>query len=93
MKRLTQVCSETRPSRRYRGDTYWEKESPLKVTTDKVRVCYYPIAGKLQISAGWKDPHSEKVRYGRTVVLDASVIGSSPEAISLLETFLRHARS
>ncbi len=38
--------------REYRGDSSWEKESPLKVTTDKIRLCYYPTAAKLQISAG-----------------------------------------
>ncbi len=79
--------------RRYRGDTYWVKETPLKVSTDKVRVCYYPIAGKLQISAGWKNRDTGKVRFGRTAVLDTSVIGSSPEALILLETFLNQARS
>lgn len=83
----------TTQSRQYRGNKYWEKESPVKVTTDKVRVCYYPIAGKLQISAGWKNRHTGKVRFGRTAVLDTSVIGSSPEALTLLETFLNQARS
>lgn len=35
----------TREPRRYRGDNYWEQETPLKVTTDKLRICYYPTAG------------------------------------------------
>jgi hypothetical protein len=78
--------------RRYRGDRYWEQEDPHKVTTDKARLCYYPVAGKLQISWGYKHPHSGKVRYGRTVVLDRSAIASSPEAFSLFETFLQQAR-
>lgn len=78
--------------RRYRGDSYWEKEEPLKVTTDKVRICYYPAAGKLQISAGWKDRDTGKVRYGKTAVLDAASLTDSPEAFSLLETFLKQAR-
>ncbi len=79
--------------RRYRGDHYWENESPLKVTTDKVRICFYPIAGKLQISAGWKNRDTGKVRYGKTAVLDAASLTDSPEALTLLETFLNKARS
>lgn len=75
-------------SRRYRGDNYWDKESPLKVTTDNVRICYYPIAGKLQISAGWKNHDTGKVRYGRTVVLDTASLTSSPEARALFATVL-----
>ncbi|CBK43885.1 protein of unknown function [Nitrospira defluvii] len=70
------------------GDAYWEKESPLKVTTDKLRICYYPTAGKLQISAGWKDRDTGKVRYGRTVVLDTASLTASPEALALFETIL-----
>lgn len=77
-----------RKSRRYRGDNYWEKESPVKVATDKVRICYYPTAGKLQISAGWKDRDTGKVRYGRTVVLDTASLTASPEARALFETVL-----
>ncbi len=83
----------TTQTRHYRGDNYWEKEAPLKVTTDKVRVCYYPIAGKLQISAGWKNRNTGKVRYGRTAVLDAASLADSPEAFNLLETFLKQART
>lgn len=79
--------------RRYRGDHYWEKESPLKVTTDMVRICYYATAGKLQISAGWKNRDTGKVRYGRTTVLDAASLADSPEAFRLLETFLNDSRS
>jgi len=78
-------------TRRYRGDTYWERESPLKVTTDKVRICYYPTAGKLQISAGWKDRDTGKVRYGRTVVLDTASLTASPEALALFQTILATA--
>lgn len=80
-------------TRMYRGDNYWEKESPVKVATDKVRICYYPIAGKLQISAGWKDRDTGKVRYGRTAVLDAASLADGPEAFSLIETFLKQART
>lgn len=87
------ACQPKAKNRRYRGDNYWEKETPLKVTTDKARLCYYPTAGKLQISWGWKNPDSGKVRYGRTVVLDRSAVASSPEAFSLFETFLNQARS
>lgn len=79
--------------RRYRGDNYWEKESPLKVTTDKIRICYYPIAGKLQISAGWRNRDTGKVRYGRTVVLDTASLTASPEARALIETVLATAPS
>lgn len=78
----------TTQTSRYRGDHYWENESPLKVTTDKVRICFYPIAGKLQISAGWKDRDTGKVRYGRTVVLDTASLTASPEALALFETIL-----
>lgn len=75
-------------ARRYRGDHYWEKESPVQVTTDQVRLCYYPTAGKLQISAGRKDRHTGKVRYARTVVLDTASLTASPEARALFETVL-----
>lgn len=85
------MTSQPQP-RRYRGNNYWEKEIPIQVTTDKVRVCYYPTAGKLQISAGWKDRDTGKVRYGRTAVLDTSSLADSPEALSLLETFVKQAR-
>jgi len=80
-------------SKNYRGHKYWEQEIPLKVTTDKVRICYYPTAGKLQISAGWKDRGTGKVRYGKTAVLDAASLTDSPEALTLLETFLNQVRS
>lgn len=79
------------PSRRYRGDNYWEKEAPLKVTTDKVRICFYPRAQKLQLSAGWKNHDTGKVRYGRTVVLDTASLAASPEALALFETILATA--
>lgn len=75
-------------SRRYRGDHYWKKESPVTVSTDKVRICYYPTAGKLQISAGWKNRDTGKVHYGRTVVLDTASLTASPEARDLFETIL-----
>ncbi|HRB81181.1 MAG TPA: hypothetical protein PK614_02870 [Nitrospira sp.] len=77
--------------RRYRGDNYWEKEAPLKVTTDKVRICFYPRAQKLQLSAGWKNRNTGKVRYGRTVVLDSASLTASPEALALFETVLATA--
>ncbi len=77
----------TKP-RRYRGDKYWEREEPLKVTTDNVRLCYYPSANRLQISAGRKNRDTGKVRYGRTVVLDTASLTASPEARALFETVL-----
>lgn len=73
---------------RYRGDNYWERETPLRVTTDKIRICYYPTAGKLQISAGWKNRDTGKVRYGRTVVLDTASLTAHPETRALIETVL-----
>ena len=80
-------------ARRYRGDRYWEKEQALTVKTDKVRVSFYLLAGKLQISGSWKDRNSGKISFGRTAVLDTAVIGSSPEALALLEAFVNAARS
>lgn len=85
--------NRTEKIRRYRGDHYWEKESPVQVTTDTVRICYYPTAGKLQISAGWKNRDTGKVRYGRTVVLDTASLTASPEARALFETVLATAPS
>ena len=79
-------------ARRYRGDRYWEKEQGRTVKTDKVRVVFYPIAGKLQISGAWKSPQSGKVAFGRTAVC-ASDIASNPEALALLEAFVNAARS
>jgi hypothetical protein len=78
--------------RRYRGTRYWENEQGRTVKTDKVRVVFYPKAGKLQVSHAWRDRKSGRVRYGRTAVLDAAVTGSSPEALALLEDFLKAAQ-
>jgi hypothetical protein len=79
--------------RRYRGTRYWEHEQGRTVKTDKARVVFYPKAGKLQVSHAWRDRDSGKVRYGRTAVLDAAAIGSSPDALALLEEFLEVART
>ncbi|MGC3975389.1 MAG: hypothetical protein QM771_13570 [Nitrospira sp.] len=79
--------------RRYRGNPYWETEQPRKATTDKLLVSYYPKAGKVQISALWKDKESGEVKPGRTAVLDAAELGAHPEALGLLEAFLTQARS
>ena len=78
--------------RRYRGDRYWENEQGRTVMTDKLRVVFYPRSGKLQVSHAWRDRKSGKVRYGRTAVLDAAIVGSSPEALTLLDEFLNAAR-
>jgi hypothetical protein len=77
---------------KYRGHRYWEEEAGRKAATEKLRVVFYRQAGKLQVSHAWRDAKSGKVRYGRTAVLDAAVLGSSPEAIALLEQFLDAAR-
>jgi hypothetical protein len=82
----------TARSRRYRGTRYWENEQPRTVTTDKARIVFYPKAGKLQVSHAWRDRKSGKVRYGRTAVLDAAILRSSPEALALLEEFMNAAR-
>jgi hypothetical protein len=79
-------------SRRYRGTPYWENEQGRTVQTDKVRVVLYQKAGKLQVSHAWRDRITGKVKYGRTAVLDAAVIGSSPEALALLEDFIKVAQ-
>lgn len=79
--------------RRYRGTPYWEQETPKTVTTEKLRVAFYPKAGKLQVSALWKNRHSGEVKPGRTAVLDATELAANPDALSLLEAFLNVARS
>ena len=61
--------------------------------TDKVRVSFYPLAGKLQISGSWKDRNSGRITFGRTAVLDKGVVGSSPEALALIDAFVKAARS
>ena len=79
--------------RRYLGTPYWENEQGRIVKTDKARVVCYPQAGKLQVSHAWRDRKTGKVRYGRTAVLDAAVVGSSPQALALVDEFLKAAQS
>lgn len=46
----------------YRGDRYWEKETPEEARTGRVRLAYFPQAGKLQVSQVWHGEDGPNIR-------------------------------
>lgn len=72
----------------YRGERYWEKETPIEERTDRVAFAYFPNAGKLQISILWPDPATGEKRRGKTVTLDYEDMQLNPNAKELLRRVL-----
>jgi hypothetical protein len=71
-------------ARVYRGDPYWQREKPQEADTGKIRVGFYPEAGKLQISQLFTDRDSGELRRGKTVSLDQEDLTLHPEALALI---------
>lgn len=66
--------------------SFWETETPVKATTGKNELEYFPQAGKLTISRpSWTDDKGE-TRRGKTVVLDLTAVKASPEAVQIIKT-------
>lgn len=78
-------------SRWYRGDPYWEKETPRQADAGRVRLKYYENYGKLQVVQLWTDAEGQ-IRPGRTVTLDVEALALSDEARALLRSVLEDAR-
>ncbi len=71
-------------ARAYRGDPYWQRETPKEADTGNVRVSFYPEAGKLQISQLFTDRDSGEAKRGRTVTLDSEDMTLHPAARALI---------
>lgn len=71
---------------------YWEQEQPETAQTAKVRLAYFPVAGKLQVSRLWRDPETGEVKLGKTATLDVADLQKHAEARELLRRFLEAAR-
>lgn len=71
----------------YRGERYWEKETPQEAPTGRVWLTYFPMAGKLQVSQVWRGEDGEP-RRGKTVTLDMEDLALHEEARNLLARFL-----
>lgn len=69
---------------KHRGDPYWQTETPKTADTGKVRISFFPEAGKLQISQLFTDRDSGELRRGRTVTLDGEDMLLHPEAAVLI---------
>ena len=68
---------------------YWEKETPVTVTTNKNVLQYYPKAGKLSVArSAWTDDDG-KERQGKTVCFDIdALLESGTEAINSTRAML-----
>lgn len=71
----------------YRGEAYWEKETPREVQAGRWRLRYFGQARKLQVLELWVDRQGE-LRPARSVTLDIEVLGQSEEARALLRDVL-----
>ena len=70
----------------YKGNRYWEAETPHEAQTKRVWISYFPKAGRLQLASIWRDedgPHR-----GKTVTLAIEDIQECSEARMLLTQFL-----
>ncbi|MDP2859305.1 MAG: hypothetical protein Q8P50_15215 [Bacillota bacterium] len=74
----------TTQAKRYVGDPYWERERPRETDTAKVRVSYFPEAGKLQIAQLFTDRDTGEAKRGRTVTLDQEDLTLHPAARALI---------
>ena len=79
------------PTRRYRGERYWEAEQPREADCGWVRLRYFEQAGKLQVQHLWRDKAGQ-LRPGRVVTLDAEALALAPEARAILTDFLAAAQ-
>lgn len=77
------MATETK-RRSYRGDAYWERETPREAWTEKAALAYYPEAGKLQVALTYPDKESGGRKRGKVVTLDAEDVQLHPEALDLL---------
>ena len=68
----------------YYGQRYWETETPEQVDSSRLRLNYYPKAGKLQVSSLYIDRKTQEIRPGRTVTLDREDLILHPAAAELL---------
>lgn len=73
----------------YRGERYWEQETPQDSRTGKVWLSYFPQAGKLQVSTIWHGEDGPK--RGKTVTLDVEGLALHNEARGLLSRFVMDA--
>ncbi|MBE3589875.1 MAG: hypothetical protein IMW98_03495 [Firmicutes bacterium] len=70
---------------------YWESERPEEIRTERAQLAYYKAAGKLQVTTLYRDRETGEVRRGKTAVLDRKDVVAHPEALALLERFLKEA--
>jgi hypothetical protein len=75
----------------YKGESYWERETPRTATTGKLILSYFPNAGKLQISQAYQDRETGETRRGRTVTLDVEDVALHLAAREMLADFLAAA--
>lgn len=69
----------------YRGDPYWQNEQPEYANAGKIRVAYYPEAGKLHFSVLYRTFEDAEVKIGKTVVIDEEQFRLNPSFGALLK--------
>lgn len=84
--------TEKRKAPRYpgKGKRYWERETPREADAGKVRLRYYPEAGRLQVVQLWTDENGE-LKPGKCVTLNVESLALAPQAKALLQQVLEDA--
>lgn len=65
-----------------KANAYWEKEQPTETTTGKIKLRYFPKAGKLQVAAYFSKDGQEILT--KVVTLDQEDMVLHPEALKML---------
>lgn len=76
------------PEKFYKGVRYWESETPEIADAGKIRIAYYPKAGKLHFSIMYRTFEDGEIRTGKTIVIDEEQVKLNPEFGALLQKVL-----